>query len=39
MSRKTKIFIGVAIAVLAVGGTVTYVGYKQGLFTKKTPAK
>lgn len=39
MSRKTKIIIGVAIAVLAVGGTVTYVGYKQGWFSKKTPIK
>lgn len=37
MSRKAKIIIGVTLAVLVVGGTLTFVGYKQGWFGSTAP--
>lgn len=38
MQRKTKIIIGVVLAVLVVGGITTYIGYKQGWFGATGPA-
>lgn len=37
MSTKTKWIIGI-IAVVAVAGTVTYVGYTKGWWLNKKPA-